>query len=109
MTSLAFLSANSVTRSSDFLVRLCTSSLPLSRSSSVISLAFSAWSKCLLASRRTLRMATLDSCGLLDARHHFLALLAAHRRHGQADHFAVVAGRHAQVAGADRLFDVLEA
>src|SRR5262249_38148930 len=37
-----------------------------------------------------------------------LALLAAHGRHRQADHLAVVAGRQAQVAGADGLLDVLE-
>ena len=37
-----------------------------------------------------------------------MPLLAAHGRHGQADHLAVVVGRHAQVAAADRFFDLLE-
>src|SRR2546425_533406 len=61
ITSFDFLSAISWTLSSYFLSRSWTSSLPLSRSSSVISLAFSPWSKCLLASRRMLRSETLHS------------------------------------------------
>ena len=56
-----------------------------------------------------LRQATLaSSADFLMRVDHLLALLAAHRRHLQADHLAVVVGRHAQVAGADRLLDVLE-
>src|SRR5579875_495446 len=46
--------------------------------------------------------------GFLDALHHLLTLFATHGRHLQADHLAVVVGRHAQIAGANGLLDLLE-
>ena len=107
---LGFLSPISSTFSSYCFSSACTCSLPVSRSSSVISLFFSAVSKCLLPSRRMLRQRHFALLGrLLDARRHLLALLAAHRRHRQANHLAVVVRRHAQIAGPDRLLNVLQA
>src|SRR5262249_61521759 len=59
MISLVFFSSSSSIFSSYCLSSACTCSLPASRSSSVISLSFSAWSKCLLLSRRMFRQETL--------------------------------------------------
>src|SRR5262249_18362312 len=46
--------------------------------------------------------------GLLYPLNHLLALLAAHGRHLEADHLAIVVRRHAEGAGTDGLLDVLE-